>query len=85
MKAYRGPDEKVRLFRPDCNIERMRSSAHRAALPVSTMYLPTKLCKKIAYVTAKYSFHIQWTLLFTSFKTVLILLIQPGIQFILQI
>ncbi|KTF73036.1 hypothetical protein cypCar_00020692 [Cyprinus carpio] len=33
MKAYRGPDNKVRLFRPMINMKRMLKSAHRACLP----------------------------------------------------
>ncbi|WKY16215.1 hypothetical protein Q1695_001140 [Nippostrongylus brasiliensis] len=33
MKAYRGVDNKIRLFRPDKNMARMRRTAHRAALP----------------------------------------------------
>ncbi|KAL2103069.1 hypothetical protein ACEWY4_002237 [Coilia grayii] len=33
MKAYRGPDNRVRLFRPDLNMNRMLKSAHRACLP----------------------------------------------------
>lgn len=33
MKAYRGFDGKLRLFRPDCNGERLLRSARRAALP----------------------------------------------------
>lgn len=33
MKAYRGVDNKIRLFRPDLNMERMRRTAHRAGLP----------------------------------------------------
>jgi len=33
MKAYRGDDNRVRMFRPDCNMERMRSSALRSAFP----------------------------------------------------
>lgn len=35
MKAYRGADQKLRLFRPEKNMERMRRTAARAALPVS--------------------------------------------------
>ncbi|VDD94870.1 unnamed protein product [Enterobius vermicularis] len=35
MKAYRGVDGKIRLFRPEKNMERMRRSAFRSALPVS--------------------------------------------------
>ncbi|KAK8139106.1 Branched-chain-amino-acid aminotransferase [Apiospora sp. TS-2023a] len=33
MKAYRGHDGKLRLFRPDCNAERMLMSSVRISLP----------------------------------------------------
>ncbi|CAH1787509.1 unnamed protein product [Owenia fusiformis] len=33
MKAYRGVDDKIRLFRPEENMKRMINSASRAALP----------------------------------------------------
>jgi branched-chain amino acid aminotransferase len=33
MKAYRGFDGELRLFRPDCNAERMNMSCERIALP----------------------------------------------------
>ncbi|KAF7784779.1 hypothetical protein Agabi119p4_944 [Agaricus bisporus var. burnettii] len=33
MKAYRQPNGKVTLFRPDMNMKRMNNSAHRIALP----------------------------------------------------
>jgi branched-chain amino acid aminotransferase len=33
MKAYRGYDGKIRLFRPDLNLNRMLNSARRSALP----------------------------------------------------
>jgi len=33
MKAYRGVDNKIRLFRPELNMVRMRRSARRACLP----------------------------------------------------
>lgn len=33
MKAYRGPDDSIRLFRPQLNMKRMLKSAHRACLP----------------------------------------------------
>lgn len=35
VKAYRGVDNKIRLFRIDKNMERMRQTAERACLPVS--------------------------------------------------
>ena len=33
MKAYRGIDGKIRIFRPEMNMERMNSSALRSGLP----------------------------------------------------
>ncbi|CAM5999086.1 unnamed protein product [Sphagnum balticum] len=33
MKAYRGKDNVIRLFRPDRNMERMRNSAERCSFP----------------------------------------------------
>lgn len=43
MKAYRGPDNKVRLFRPMINMKRMLKSAHRACLPVRLTFLTSLL------------------------------------------
>ncbi|XP_013185805.1 branched-chain-amino-acid aminotransferase, cytosolic [Amyelois transitella] len=34
MKAYRGADDKIRLFRPDCNMDRMNLAAQRSGLPM---------------------------------------------------
>ena len=34
MKAYRGVDDRIRLFRPEMNIARMRKTAARSSLPV---------------------------------------------------
>lgn len=33
MKAYRGVDGKIRLFRPDMNMRRMNLTARRSGLP----------------------------------------------------
>lgn len=33
MKVYRGYDGKLRLFRPDCNGERLNNSSQRSSLP----------------------------------------------------
>ena len=33
MKAYRNPDGAIRLFRPDCNIERMNNTCDRLCVP----------------------------------------------------
>ncbi|KAG7305414.1 hypothetical protein JYU34_009483 [Plutella xylostella] len=45
MKAYRGIDDKIRLFRPDLNMERMNLSAQRSGLP---MFDGAELIKCIA-------------------------------------
>ena len=39
LKAYRGSDGKVRIFRPDLNMDRMYQTAERATLPVSDHHL----------------------------------------------
>ncbi|VDK66652.1 unnamed protein product [Cylicostephanus goldi] len=33
MKAYRGDDNHIRLFRPELNMARMRKTAERSAFP----------------------------------------------------
>lgn len=38
MKAYKGADGRIRLFRPDKNMQRMNNSAERLAFPVSPSY-----------------------------------------------
>ena len=35
MKAFRGVDNHIRLFRPNLNMERMHRTADRSCLPVS--------------------------------------------------
>lgn len=37
LKAFRGVDNKIRLFRPKLNMDRMYRSAMRATLPVCTL------------------------------------------------
>lgn len=33
LKAYRSPDGSIRLFRPDCNVERMNNTCRRLCVP----------------------------------------------------
>ena len=56
MKAYRGLDEKIRLFRPMLNMSRMVTSAEKASLPdfdgehlmqCIIKYAKNKICIKI--------------------------------------
>ncbi|KIV88256.1 branched-chain amino acid aminotransferase [Exophiala mesophila] len=53
MKAYRGQDGKVRLFRPERNSVRFLSSATRIALPGFPPQEFVKLLKKLVGVEAK--------------------------------
>lgn len=48
MKAYRGFDGKVRLFRPDLNMERMVKSAMRSGLPTfDTVEMAKVICRLV--------------------------------------
>lgn len=49
LKFYRGDDLKLRLFRPDCNVQRMLDSATRIALPA---FDPNELQKLIETLVA---------------------------------
>lgn len=40
MKAYKGVDGKIRLFRPNLNINRLLGSAERVGLPVRILAVP---------------------------------------------
>lgn len=51
-KAYRAPDGTVRLFRPDKNMERMKRSAARIALPDFDGEALTELIKKLVQIDA---------------------------------
>ena len=53
MKAYRGVDEKVRLFRPDRNARRFLQSATRIALPGFPTEEFVQLLKKFVGLEAK--------------------------------
>ncbi|KAL1902987.1 hypothetical protein Sste5346_000899 [Sporothrix stenoceras] len=49
LKVYRGADDKLRLFRPDCNAQRMLTSAVRISLPA---FPPVELEKLIVALMA---------------------------------
>lgn len=49
MKAYRGRDDRIRVFRPDRNMERMNVSAMRSELPIFDGHELTKcICRLIS-------------------------------------
>ena len=44
LKAFRGVDGKIRLFRPDCNARRMASSAKYLDMPYPSEELFIEMC-----------------------------------------
>lgn len=53
LKAYRGVDGRLRLFRPDCNGERLSTSAQRASLPGFRQSELKRLIAKLLAVDGK--------------------------------
>lgn len=54
LKAFRGVDGKVRLFRADENAKRLISSAKRLCLPVPTEEMILKACEEVVRLNMKY-------------------------------
>lgn len=54
LKAFRGVDGKVRLFRVEDNARRLRSSAERLCLPVPTMEMIVEGCKEVVRRNERY-------------------------------
>jgi branched-chain amino acid aminotransferase len=57
MKVYRGYDGKLRLFRPDCNGERLNSSSQRSSLPGFKYDEVKKLVAKLLQIDGPRMFH----------------------------
>jgi branched-subunit amino acid aminotransferase/4-amino-4-deoxychorismate lyase len=49
MKAYKDDKDRIRLFRPELNMNRLRNSCHRIGLPVN-LYLIHLIKLKICYI-----------------------------------
>ena len=54
LKAFRGVDGKVRLFRPEENAKRMISSAERLCLPMPSVEMFVEACKELVKLNADY-------------------------------
>lgn len=54
LKAFRGVDGKVRLFRPDENAKRLISSAERLCLPVPTQEMIVNACVEVVKRNARF-------------------------------
>jgi len=89
MKAYRGVDGKIRLFRPELNMERMNNSAIRVGLPsFRGEELIKCICRLISidqewvpHSTAS-SLYIRPTLIGIDVSIILLLNISPNILLI---
>jgi len=57
MKAYRGPDGKPRLFRPDQNMARLERSAERVALPPFDSTALLTLIKRLVLIESRWIPH----------------------------
>nr|CAG4643916.1 EOG090X051P [Lepidurus arcticus] len=57
MKAYRGVDGRIRLFRPDCNMERLLMTAKRASLPTFNSEEMIRCIKKLIQVDQEWVPH----------------------------
>ncbi len=54
LKAFRGQDGKVRLFRVEENARRLQSSAKRLCLPVPTVDMVVKACEEVVRMNLKF-------------------------------
>lgn len=54
LKAFRGADGKVRLFRVEDNARRLQSSAERLCLPVPSLEMIVEACKEVVRRNEKY-------------------------------
>ncbi|NWW41455.1 BCAT1 protein, partial [Panurus biarmicus] len=77
MKAYRGVDGKIRLFRPTLNMDRMVRSAQRTTLPVRTEASPE--VRAVAYLEEVFSVACGSVKSMSNFRFVSILYFQPSL------
>jgi branched-chain amino acid aminotransferase len=54
MKAYRDSDDRIRLFRPDKNMERFNKSASRIALPTFDPNALIQLMARFVYIDDRF-------------------------------
>lgn len=59
MKAYRGVDGKIRLFRPDMNMRRMNLTARRCGLPTFDIEEGIKCLKRIVQIEQEWVPHTE--------------------------
>lgn len=59
MKAFRGVDDEIRLFRPDKNMERMNRTAARSSLPNFDGKELIELLKKVVSIDQEWVPHTE--------------------------
>lgn len=59
MKAFRGFDDEIRLFRPDKNMERMNRTAARSSLPTFDGNELIELLKKLITIDQEWVPHAE--------------------------
>ncbi|XP_063636304.1 branched-chain-amino-acid aminotransferase, cytosolic [Cydia splendana] len=64
MKAYRGVDDKIRLFRPDLNMKRMNLAAHRSGLPIFNGEELIKCMKRLIQIDQEWVPHCESSTLY---------------------
>ncbi|XP_063530401.1 branched-chain-amino-acid aminotransferase, cytosolic isoform X2 [Cydia strobilella] len=64
MKAYRGVDDKIRLFRPDLNMKRMNLAAHRSGLPIFNGEELIKCMKRLIQIDQEWVPHSESSTLY---------------------
>ncbi|XP_047989188.1 branched-chain-amino-acid aminotransferase, cytosolic [Leguminivora glycinivorella] len=64
MKAYRGADDKIRLFRPDLNMKRMNLAAHRSGLPIFNGEELIKCMKRLIQIDQEWVPHSETSTLY---------------------
>ncbi|XP_063374839.1 branched-chain-amino-acid aminotransferase [Cydia amplana] len=64
MKAYRGVDDKIRLFRPDLNMRRMNLAAHRSGLPIFNGEELIKCMKRLIQIDQEWVPHSESSTLY---------------------
>lgn len=64
MKAYRGIDGKIRLFRPEMNMERMNASAIRSGLPNFNGDELVKCIKRLVSIDQEWVPHLEGSSLY---------------------
>ncbi|MHA1793223.1 MAG: branched-chain amino acid aminotransferase [Promethearchaeota archaeon] len=88
LKAYRGDDDSIYLFRPEKNMERLNSSASRLVMPQVDTDLVIEAIKKLVEIEKDWVPHTKGTSLYirpTYFGTQAILGVRPSSEYLFYV